>query len=309
MNMQSNAVSGSLDAPREAAAAVPATGLFYWSVRRELYEHRSIYLAPLAAAGVFLFGFLISLTHMPAHMRATFALDPVKQRAAIEQPYMMVAGLMMLTAMLVGAFYCIEALHGERRDRSILFWKSLPVSDFTTVLSKISIPVIVLQLLAFAAAFAVQLIVLLLTIAILLGSGMSVATMWAQLPFFQMSAMLLYHLVILHGLFHAPFYAWLLMVSSWARRAPFLWAVLPPLVLGIAEKIAFNTSYFSNMLLYHLAGGAWNPFAENGGSMVGMLGHFQPGRLLSTPELWTGLAATALFLAAAVRLRRNQGPI
>ena len=209
MNMRSNPVPSSLGGPREAATAVSPTRLFYWSVRRELYEHRVIYLAPLAAGGVFIFGFLISLTHMESHMRATFALDPVKQQAAIERPYMMVAGLLMLTAMLVGAFYCIEALHGERRDRSILFWTSLPVSDLTTVLAKISIPVVILQVLAFAVAFAVQLIVLLLSSALLLGSGMSVAAMWTQLPFFQMSAMLLYHLVILHGLFHAPFYAWL----------------------------------------------------------------------------------------------------
>ena len=164
-------------------------------------------------------------------------------------------------------------------------------------------------MLAFAVAFAVQLIVLLLSSAVLLGNGMSVSAMWTQLPYFQMSAMLLYHLVILHGLFHAPFYAWLLMVSSWARRAPFLWAVLPPLVLGIAEKIAFNTSYFAGMLLSHLAGGPWSPFEEPSGSMVGMLGHFEPGKLLSTPELWTGLAASALFLAAAVRFRRDQRPI
>ena len=309
MNTPSNANSQINESQVIAPTVMSASRLMYWSVRRELWENHSIYIAPLAAAGVFMFGFLISLTHMANHMRATFALDPVKQQAAIEQPYMMVAGLLMLTAMLVGGFYCIEALHGERRDRSILFWKSLPVSDLTTVLAKISIPVVVLQLLAFAVAFAVQLIVLLLTTAVLLGSGLSVATMWSQLPFFQMAAMLLYHLVILHGLFHAPFYAWLLMVSSWARRAPFLWAVLPPLVLGIAEKIAFNTSYFANMLLSHLAGGPWSPFAEPSGAMAGMLGHFEPGKLLSTLELWTGLAATAIFLAAAVRLRRDQGPI
>ena len=58
-------------------------------------------------------------------------------------------------------FYCLDALYGERRDRSILFWKSLPVSDLTTVLSKASIPIVVLPLLTFAVTVATQLIMLL----------------------------------------------------------------------------------------------------------------------------------------------------
>lgn len=309
MNTQSNAVPGSFGMPGEAAAALPATRLFLWLVRRELWEHRSLYIAPVAVGGVFLLGFLIPLAHLPSRMRAILALDPMAQRMAIEQPYIMAAGFLMLTTMLVGAFYCIEALHGERRDRSILFWKSLPVSDLTTVLSKMSIPVVVLQLIAFAVTLAVQWIMLLLSSAVLLGSGMSVATLWTRLPILQMSAMLLYHLLILHGLWHAPFYAWFLTVSSWARRAPFLWAVIPPLAIGIVEKVAFNTSYFAGMLWNHLGGNPDRGSQAQSGSMSDMLGHFDPVKLLSTPRLWTGLAVTAIFLAAAVRLRRRQGPI
>ncbi len=105
-------------------------------------------------------------------------------------------------------FYCLDALHGERRDRSILFWKSLPVSDLTTVLSKASIPLVVLPLLAFAITVVTQCIMLLLSSAVLLASGLSVATLWTQLSLFQMSLMLLYHLVTVHALWHAPIY-WL----------------------------------------------------------------------------------------------------
>ena len=90
-------------------------------------------------------------------------------------------------------FYCLDALHGERRDRSILFWKSLPVSDLTTVLAKASIPLVILPLLTFAITVAMQWIMLLLSSAVLLASGLSVATLWTQLSLFQMSLMLLYH--------------------------------------------------------------------------------------------------------------------
>jgi ABC-2 type transport system permease protein len=140
----------------------------------------------------------------------------------------------------------------------------------------------------------------------LLARGTGVAQFWSLLPIVQMSFLLLYHLVILHGLWHAPFYGWMLMVSSWARRAPLLWAVLPPVAIVIVEKLVFNTSHFSGMLLYHLGGRPDS--GPKSGDLMDMLGHFEPGMLLSESGLWTGLAATVLFLAAAVRLRRDREP-
>src|ERR1700675_2128943 len=168
---------------------------FYWSVRRELWENRSVYIAPLIVAMVVLFGFLVSTIGLPERRRAVLLLDPAKARAAIEMPYNVAAIMLIFTAFIVGVFYCLDALHGERRDRSILFWKSLPVSDLTTVLSKASIPLVVLPLLTFAIIIVMQLIMLLLSTAVLLMSGLSVATLWAPLPLFQMSLVLLYHLV------------------------------------------------------------------------------------------------------------------
>jgi ABC-2 type transport system permease protein len=311
MNTLSNAVpEAPLGSQVIAPAAISPSRRMYWSVRRELWENRSIYIAPLAVAGVFLFGFLISLVRLPDKMRHAFALDPVQQRSAIQQPYILAAGLLMLTAMIVGVFYCLDALYGERRDRSILFWKSLPVSDLTTVLSKASIPLIVLPLLTVAITITTHMIMLLLSSAVLQGSGLRVATVWTQLPLFRLSFILLYHLVIVHGLWHAPFYGWLLLVSSWAKRAAFLWALLPPLAIGIVEKIAFNSSHFADLLLYQLSGGGRMDAAQVPGSApFDMLGQFEPGRLLSAPGLWIGLAFAAAFLAAAVRLRRYREPI
>src|SRR3989475_13297422 len=137
MNTQSNAVpESSLDSQVIAPAAMPATRPMYWSVRRELWENRSIYIAPLAVAAVFMLGFLISLIGLPHSMRALAALDAAHQPAVLARPYSHAAMLLILIAFIVGVFYSLDALHGERRDRSILFWKSLPVSDLTTVLSK-----------------------------------------------------------------------------------------------------------------------------------------------------------------------------
>src|SRR5437867_806740 len=162
MNTQSNTVPG-LPVESTVADRRCSTRPFYWSIRRELWENRSIYIAPLVVAAVQVLGFAISTIGLAERRRAVLLLDPAKQRAAIEQPYDMVAMMMLFTVFIVGVFYCLDALHGERRDRSILFWKSLPVSDLTTVLSKITMPLVILPLITFAFTVCVQLIMLLMT--------------------------------------------------------------------------------------------------------------------------------------------------
>src|SRR5207249_9351485 len=194
-------------------------------------------------------------------------------------------------------------------DRSVLFWKSLPVSDLTTVLSKASIPLVVLPLISFAIIIVTQLIMLLMSSAVLLMSGLS-ATTWTTLPLFQSSLILLYGLVAL-ALWHAPIYGWLLLVSSWARRATFLWAVLPLLAITIFETITFNTTHFIRMLGHRLTGFAAEAFDFQGqrNPDIHSLAQLTPGRYLNTPDLWIGLAVAAGFIFAAVRLRRYRGPI
>src|SRR5260370_2896049 len=95
---------------------------------------------------------------------------------------------------------------------------------------------------------------LLLSSAALLGSGLPVATLWTQSSMFHVSLLLLYHIVTVHGLWYAPLYGWLLLVSAWARRAPFLWAFLPPVLIVAVEKIAFKTSSFLAMLPHPFVG-------------------------------------------------------
>jgi ABC-2 type transport system permease protein len=309
MNTQSNAMNESLNSPAAGPAVMSATRPLYWSVRRELWGNRWIYLAPLGVAAVFLFGFLISAVHLPGKMRALSVLGLMEQREAIAAPYDIVAGLMMVTLMIIGAFYCLEALQSERRDRSILFWKSLPVSDLTTVLSKASVPFLILPLLTFAITVATQFIMLLVSSAILLGSGQSVATLWTQLSFVQMSLLLLYHLITVHTLWPAPVYGWLLLVSAWARRAAFLWAALPVLAIAGLEKIVFHTSHVVALMGYLVSGGGAEAVTAPGGFPMDPMTHLTPGRFLSTPGLWIGLAVTVAFLAAAVRLRRYREPV
>ena len=110
----------------------------------------------------------------------------------------------MLTAGVVSIFYCLVALHGERRDRSIRFWKSLPVSDLVTAAAKASIPFIILPLVAFIITVAKQLIMLLVSRASRLGTSGNAPALWAHAALFQISLNMLYHLFTVRSLRYAP---------------------------------------------------------------------------------------------------------
>ena len=302
MNTPSNTAPESPN-QSQGTAAMPPTRPFYWSVWRELWENHSIYIAPSIVSAIILFGSFVGSFHLPGRRQNALLLDPARRRAAIELPYDIVAVMLIFTAFIIGVFYCLDALHGERRERSILFWKSLPVSDLTTVLSKVSVSLVVLPLVSFAVIVATQFMMLLISTAALLPSGLA-ATTWANFNLLQQSLVLLYGLIAI-ALWHAPIYGWALLVSGWVRRATFLWAVLPLLGIAFFEKITFNTSHFASILKDRLLGYAPEAFEFSAHAIP----RLTPGRYLSSPGLWLGLVFAAAFIIAAVRLRRYRGPL
>jgi len=295
--------------PPAPAAAAP-TRPMYWSVRRELWENRSIYIAPLIAAAVMLFGFWTRAFHLPARMRAAEALDSVSQTNVLATPYAFSAALIMFTGFIVAVFYCLDALHGERRDRSILFWKSLPVSDLTTVLSKFSIPFVVIPIVVFGTIVIMQLMMRVLSTIILATNGMSAAPVWNRVPLAEMTLVLLYGMATV-VIWYAPIFGWLLLVSAWARRNTFLWAVFPPIAICVVEWIVFHTGHFAAMLGHRFNSfrQAFDIVPDDGSGVIIPLSQLTPGRFLSSPDLWIGLAFAAAFLAAAIQLRRYRQPI
>jgi ABC-2 type transport system permease protein len=308
MNTANIAMPGpSLSSQTSVPRTVSYAQSFYWSVRREFWENRLIYLAPLAAAAVFLVSFVIHTITLRYRMHGVWPVDAARQHDVLALPFEMSAALIMGIALVVGIFYSLDALYGERRDRSILFWKSLPVSDLITVLSKLAIPLVIIPVLSFVISVVTQFIMLLLASTVLVGSGANIAALWTQESFFRFSLDLFYHMLTVHGLWYAPLYAWLLLVSAAAPRAPFVWAVLPPFVIWGVEKIAFNTTYFLSVLKVRLMGPP-DPemtMPRNADFMSTLIPH----HFFDQPGLWAGLAVAVVFLAIAVRMRRYRGPI
>jgi ABC-2 type transport system permease protein len=331
MSMPSNTMSETAAATR--TAALPATRPFTWSVRRELWENRSLYFAPLAVAGLILFGFVISAISLARHGKEVrAALTPDQLASAIVLPYDIAAVAVIVVSVIVGFFYSINALYSERRERSILFWKSLPVSNLTTILSKAFMPIVVLPAIVFAVTVVLHIVMLLVNAAARAAGGLSLPELWAHVPLVQMEIVLLYGVATL-ALWHAPIYAYLIFVSGWAKKTPILWAVLPPLALVVVERIAFGTEYVGRLINYRLSGSfdeAFSPMramlratvqnhpAPNPGAhgahhpmqippipTIG-LGQLDPMHFLSSPGLWLGLIVAAAFLAGAVWLRRTR---
>jgi len=282
---------------------------FAWSVRREVWEHRSVWIAPLAVAGFLLFALIFGMSHITGNYSGNFSAVPAdKQRLIVAMPFGLVASAILLVSFVVGIFYCLDALYSERRDRSILFWKSMPVSDTTTVLAKFFVPMIVIPAIAFVIALAVQLALLVFASIALSIHGIDTALMFDRLSPVTMTIGMLYGIVV-HVAWYAPIYALFLMVSA-ATRRPFLWVMVPAIALQILEKIAFNTSYTSKFIGYRLVGAlgeAFEPGAMRG--PITSLSQLDPVRYLSTPGLWLGLVAAAAFLYAAIRLRRSKEPL
>jgi ABC-2 type transport system permease protein len=300
------------------AARISEARRLFWSIRRELWENRAIYIAPLAVAAFILLGFFYSTLRMPAEMlistttdyngvinHTTHGIDPIL-------PYTIAAGLIMATTFLVAIFYSLDALYGERRDRSILFWKSLPVSDLTTVLSKAAIPLVLLPLFTWAITVVTQSLMLLINVTVFHARGLDTGPLHSGLPLTQNSMMLLYHLVAVHALWYAPIWCWFLLVSAWARRTPLLWATLPPLALGVLEMITLHTGHIFEILKYRIHGPGDIDFTAShaGAAMpMGVTMAMTPAQFLATPGLWTGLLLAAFFIAAAIQLRRYRNPL
>jgi ABC-2 type transport system permease protein len=212
--------------------------------------------------------------------------------------------------MVVAVFYCLGALYGERRDRSVLFWKSLPVSDLTTVLSKAFLPLAVMPVVLCAIVLAAHLVMLAWSAMVVAAHGIPLATWTDHLPFPFMWPAFARGMIIM-SLWYAPVVGWLLLVSGWARRVPILWAILPWLGLLVVDALAFNSKLVLPFLGRRLAGGFVEAFTAGarGDKPVHAFADLDPTPVLANPELWLGLVIAAACIAAAVRLRRYRDPI
>jgi len=304
---------------------------FQWLVRRELWEARAVWVAPAICAAILVGGTLLAafgmgtvsvdglgpeqLTRLHEQMTA----EHVEGIAAVALGG--IAFPFYILVLFTQFFYAIDSLYGERRDRAILFWKSLPVSDAETVLSKLWVAAVVMPVVAAAAALATQLVVFAIAAAKLAPLDLPQLHLWA--PSLWGNTLLVMGYGLIAGmLWYLPLVGWALLVSAWAPRSPLMYASLPPLAVGLAEYIVFHSHHALAVVGERvgnlgLLGHAFASHAKGGGFGIVMTAEhlevprslvetMRPAAFFGSAEVWIGVAVGAAFVAAAIWVRRSR---
>lgn len=303
-----------------------------WLIKRELWENKGmLFWAPVVMAGVLaaiaLAAMIVghNMDYDGAHLgMVVIAGKPLQAMGEGMARAYLGAGVpvLMMLGFLV-FFYCLGALHDERRDRSMLFWKSLPVSDAMTVLSKAATALVVAPLIVFGVVIVLSLLLLTMScIALLLHGTNAFGVLLSQLDFY-VSPLRLVGLLPVYLLWALPSVGWLLLVSSWARSKVFLWAVGVPLAIGLlimwsqrALGLDIDGTWFlstiTTRVLLGAAPGAWFLFEKVApAAILAGADHVDGGTIFSASwatlgsvSLWIGVAAGVAMIAAATWLRR-----
>jgi ABC-2 type transport system permease protein len=300
------------DSPRAAAAPAerPPGRVLFTLLQRELWEHRYLWVGPLCVAALLALCAVIGQVHLDLRELAQLGEQPARVALLTVVQWALSTTFFVLTLFIISN-YALDCLYAERKDRSILFWKSLPVSDGLTVGAKLLTALVVVPLGVFAISVLASLVFFaIVSVRTAMGNIPSIMA-WDTLEWLRTElAMLLILLIAL--LWYAPLVAYLMVVSAWARRRPFLLATLPWVLAPILERIAFGTRYLWHFLIYRsngifatLAAGHARIFSHHGIRSVGsLLADLNFRAALTDIDLWLGLAAAAALLYAAARIRR-----
>lgn len=294
---------------------------FYTLIRRELWEHRSLFWAPLIMASLLVlvtfFGSRVGGVNIELDDgESVFFADLAANSAAQLQLFSVWISSLLIPQLLVGLivvfFYLLDALYAERKDRSILFWKSLPVSDAQTIGAKFATAVVLMPVWIWFLSLVSGLFIFFIVKFIVADTPLAPLGVWHSSAWLLVQATLLQNLLIA-ALWYAPVAAWLLVISVLAKRSPFLWAVLPPLLLLVLEAVAFDSRYVLEFLGHRLGGffdvmqPALMRTDDSGASMQTIADAYaalSAAPLLTTASLWLGVLAAGLLLALAIRFRR-----
>ena len=308
-------------------------------LKREFWEHKGgILWAPAIVGGLMLgaagFSAAIGLATRDGDIRingeqiiADGGLITTQTQAEVAQglAFMVVPSMAPLAIVLalVVLFYALGSLYDDRRDRSVLFWKSMPVSNSATVLSKLASMAIVAPLVTAVIGSAVGLLVALAAAATMSVFGADILPKLLGSADFYLAPLAVLAVVPVYALWALPSIAWCMAVSAWARRVPFLWAVGVPVVMGVLltwKQAMFDRNFGAEWFWENVVGrlfggfmpGMWFAFAGDferiddidpgTESVLSLVG--ESYATLASPSLWVGLAIGAALIAAAIRLRR-----
>jgi ABC-2 type transport system permease protein len=291
-------------APLSAAAAHETRTTLITLMRREFWEHRGLWLLPTILAALLALATLVSVS-FDFHGNRMPSLGADQKLMVLNMSQMMFALIIYAAAAFVVSFYALDCLYAERKDRSILFWKSLPVSDGMTVLSKFLVAVVAVPVLVFVLAIASQMVAFLIwELRVAIGNAPDVVR-WDALAWLR-GVTVIFLITLLSSLWYAPVIAASMLLSAWIKKNPLLWSVLGPLLLVVFEYVVFRTGYISSVIRYR-TNALWKVLAPHNGQSgenLRILSDLNWADAFTFPNLWLGVLAAAALLWAAARVRR-----
>lgn len=320
-----------------ASTSAPAPRPFLWLLRREFWENRGGFLwAPVIAGGIvaFLYSLLAVIGSVAGRNQFGGNHMVIDGGSASEQVNRAIGsfgdgvllvgiGLTAVVLAFVVFFYALGSLYDDRRDRSVLFWKSLPISDRDTVLAKLTWAALLAPLIAVLVGILLGLVLWLVSALTLKVNGVSAGTavFTHSHPLRVIGSVL--GTVPVYVLWALPTLGWLMLCSAWARSKPFLWAVLVPILacviismMGILPGIAIAHGKLWYVIAYRgllsavpgtwlrVTGQADASGIEHPDQIFGSLNYASSWHAFATWDLWIGVAVGIGFIAGAIWLRR-----
>jgi ABC-2 type transport system permease protein len=284
-----------------------------WLVRREFWENRAIWMIPAVISGVMVLIALFGRVDM-------MSISQVPSRAVGGGFLLGVGATFFVVLSVYSTWYLLDCLYADRKDRSVLFWKSLPISDTTTVMSKLATALIVIPMVYFAAA---DLTALMMAFIISVRASSLVGGLWHVDLWLQLQALWIY-MIVTTALWYLPVAAYLLVVSAWAKRAVMLWSILPPIALLLAERWFLGSHVIADQIGERLVGYAAQAFQDDPGrrswettvidndsirTPASIWHFFNADGFFSSSETWIGAAVGVALIVCAIQLRTRRTEI
>ncbi len=292
-------------------------------MKREFWEHRSIWVTPAAIASVVTLGTLTALMFAGEFAKeldvAIFGAQNIagdtERKAVLTGFFVGSSWLFLIALSILTIFYTLDSLYAERKDKSILFWRSLPVTDAETVISKLATAVILVPAITIIAIIATHIVNLVVTSIWVSVKGGSPGTLiWGSVPLLDnwLAAIVVIYAM---AIWMSPFLGWFLFVSAWTKRAPLLMAFLPLVLIPMIEGIFFRSAHFAeavwgrSALIPIFAGIDMERFFDEGHArmseeMVSLLAHLDIGKFVTDIDTWLGIIVCGLLTTAAIYVRR-----
>jgi ABC-2 type transport system permease protein len=292
-------------------------------IRREIWEHRSIYVTPIAIAVIVSLVSLAGMVTVSAFDKevnmvlfgASNIAGDAERQAALTVFFLGTSWIFLFALAILTTFYTLDCLYAERKDKSILFWRSLPVTDAETVVSKLLTATIVLPLVTVAAIIATHLVNLVITTFwVMFKGGNAAHLIWGSVTLFDnWTAALI--VTVASAIWMSPLIGWFLFVSAFTKRSPLLMAFMPLVIIPIIEWIFFRSKLFASAVfgrgemipLFHEMD-LGHFFDEDrmkvNEEVISLLAHIDLGKFLVSPSVWAGIVVCGLFATAAIYVRR-----